>query len=391
MAMPLPLRFRCAAGRVLVDGDPGYEPLRDFLVRDLGEDIAAIARARVRASDSDASSPWQALYRHHRLDYDGAMVRVRSLDEATACEVHPAVFGACLEEYVQQVGVALHHRTMERIKREAARPDDKPEPEHEPEPAAGPGAWPGAGVTMLGLGGVSEPVWGWGLLQTSHAMLTEMAGLAPHPDSCLPRGVLGTGQGAFWADLSVRDHETGRVWTGTKTFLPSRVDGVQAMTDVTTALMSDAEFLPGIPGAWSGSIAGVPGHGYLHPNGVGRLPVVPSELASAPQHIRMFFPMLLDARLDPEAVCALAGDFLSVAGRSYVLAAFLLHDLQSHRHHLDVVRAAAPGWEHTGNACHLVRGAETVRLEHLWLEGRSCELPVEEFHRALDAYERLLG
>ncbi|MFI0354583.1 hypothetical protein [Actinomadura sp. 9N407] len=247
---------------------------------------------------------------------------------------------------------------------------------------------PGAAVTMLGLGGVAEPVWGWGLLQTSHATLTEVAALAPHPESCLP---LGAGQGAYWADLAVRDHVTGEVWTGTKTFLPSRVDGIQAMTGVTTTLMSDAEFITGIPGAWSGAIAGVPGHGYLHPNGVGRLPLGPSDLADAPQHIRTFFPVLLDARIDPEAVCALAGDFLDVPGRSYVLAAFLLQDLQSHRHHLDVVREAPPGWEHTGNACHLVRGTETVRLEHLWLEGRACELPVKEFHRALDAYEQLLG
>ncbi|MEW2353696.1 hypothetical protein [Spirillospora sp. NPDC029432] len=380
MAMPLPLRFRREAGRVLVDGDPGYEPLRDFLVRDLGGDAAAIARARVPAAGDGPFTPWQGLYRHHRLDCDGARVRVRARARGTECEVPPAVFGACLKEYADQVGLALQRRAMER----GIRADPEPEKGAEPHPK------PGAAVTMLGLGAATAPVWGWGLLQTSGATLAEVAGLAPHDGACAPPGGAGAGQGAYWADIELRDHPTGRVWTGTKTFLPGRIDGVQVMTDVTTLLMSDAEFLPGIPGAWSGSIGGVPGHGYLDPNGVGRLPVDPPQVAGVSQHFRTFFPVLLDApATDPAEVCALAAGFLEY--RPYVLAAFLLHDVQYHRHHLEVVRGAAPGWEHTGNACHLVRGVETVRLEHLWLGGRSCELPVEEFHRALDAYERLLG
>ncbi|MFB4320198.1 hypothetical protein [Actinomadura sp. 21ATH] len=378
MAMPLPLRFRCETGRVLVDGDPGYEPLRDFLVRDLGGEPAAIARARVTAAGDDPFTPWQGLYRHHRLDCDGTVVRVRARARGIECEVPAAVFGACLKEYSDQVGLALHRRAMERGRHADPAPGKGAEPQ----------AKPGAAVTMLGLGAATAPVWGWGLLQTSGATLAEAAGLAPHAGACAPPEAAG---GAYWADIELRDHPTGRVWTGTKTFLPGRVDGVRVMTDVTTLLMSDAEFVPGIPGAWSGSIAGVPGHGYLDPNGVGRLPVDPPQIADAHQHFRTFFPVLTDAgaAAGPAEVCALAAGFLEY--RPYVLAAFLLHDVQCHRHHLDVVRGVAPGWEHTGNACHLVRGVETVRLEHLWLDGRSCELPLEDFHRALDAYERLLG
>ena len=70
--------------------------------------------------------------------------------------------------------------------------------------------------------------------------------------------------------------------------------------------------------------------------------------------------------------------------------AFLLHDVQSHRHHLEVLRAARPGWEHTGNACHLRLDVQTVRLEHLWLPGHACEIPTGEFGGILYEYERLL-
>ncbi|GAA3929441.1 hypothetical protein GCM10023085_08530 [Actinomadura viridis] len=241
--------------------------------------------------------------------------------------------------------------------------------------------------TMLALGGVSAPAWGWGLLRTTRGALAEMAGLVPHAEECLPGG-----EGVYWADLAVHDHETGRVWTGTKTFLPARVDVVQIRTDVTAALMADAQFLPGIPGAWRGVVAGVPGHGYLDPNGVGRLPVQPAAVPGVAEHFRAFFPVPSGPAVPPEAVVALAGRLArGLSGRPYVLAAFLLHDVQGHRHHLDVVRAAGPGWEHSGNACHLVRGDRAVRLEHLWLDGRSCELPVADFHAVLDAYEALLG
>ncbi|GAA2429607.1 hypothetical protein GCM10010191_48780 [Actinomadura vinacea] len=212
-------------------------------------------------------------------------------------------------------------------------------------------------------------------------MLMEMAGLAPHPESCRSGA-----PDAYWADMAMRD-QAGRVWTGTKTFLPRRIDGVQIRADVATALMSpDTAFIPGIPGAWSGVVAGVPGHGYLDPNGVGRLPVHPDAVAAVTAHFRVFFPV--DG--GHGTVMPLVERATGLTGRSYVLAAFLAQDVQAHRHHLDVLRAAEPGWEHTGNACHLVRGAETVRLEHLWLDGRSCELPVAEFHAVLDAYEDLL-
>ncbi|MCP9969293.1 hypothetical protein LUX57_32370 [Actinomadura madurae] len=77
-------------------------------------------------------------------------------------------------------------------------------------------------------------------------------------------------------------------------------------------------------------------------------------------------------------------------GPRHVLTAFLLHDVQSHRHHLEVVRAARPGWEHTGNACHLRLDVQTVRLEHLWLPGHACEIPTGEFGGILYEYERLL-
>ncbi|WP_395103689.1 hypothetical protein [Actinomadura sp. SCN-SB] len=251
------------------------------------------------------------------------------------------------------------------------------------------GTGPGPAVMMLALGRVAEPVWGWGLLQTSHAALTEVAGLVPHPDDCLPRGVMGAGTGVYWADLAMKDHGTGRVWTGTKTFLPRRVDGVRVMTDLVGALMADdAAFIPGIPGAWTGVVADVPGHGYLDPNGVGRLPVEPEAAGIAAGHIRVFFPVM--GCPPPEQVMSLVDGLPGVTGRRYVLAAFLLQDVQCHRHHIGVLRAAEPGWEHTGNACHLIRGAESVRLEHLWLDGRSCELPVADFHAVLDAYEALL-
>jgi hypothetical protein len=88
------------------------------------------------------------------------------------------------------------------------------------------------------------------------------------------------------------------------------------MMDVTTALMSSGTtFITGLPGAWSGVVAGIPGHGYLEPNGVGRLPVDPSALAEVVMHFRAFFPVMFDSGgPDPEAVVALVDGLPNVAG-----------------------------------------------------------------------------
>jgi hypothetical protein len=167
MTMPLPLRFQAdVTSDVVVVADPGYGTLRDFFVQDLGQSVAVVARARARLSSGDACEPWQARYRHHVLDYDGTAVRVRDPEDGSECAVHPSVLDACLAEYLQMIGEAR------------AIYDSFQAPLPEPNP---PATGPGPAVTMLALGGVSAPAWGWGLLQTSQAMLAEAAGLAPHP------------------------------------------------------------------------------------------------------------------------------------------------------------------------------------------------------------------
>ncbi|TYK46786.1 hypothetical protein [Actinomadura decatromicini] len=139
-------------------------------------------------------------------------------------------------------------------------------------------------------------------------------------------------------------------------------------------------------------MAGVPVHGYVDPESVLRLPCEPIEVRGVLKRVRVFFPELADSGVEMVSAASSASVFPStVDGPRHVLAAFLLHDVQCHRHHLEVVRGARPGWEHTGNACHLRVDAQTVRLEHLWLPGHVCEVPVREFAGALYEYERLLA
>ncbi|XRQ06709.1 hypothetical protein ACN3XK_60945 [Actinomadura welshii] len=370
MAISLPVRFRSDGVRVAVETDPLHAPLRDFLLNDLGEDISAIVRAQGRLSGG-GPEPWQELYRYHRLDFDGSTVHVRDVGGWASCGLDPTVLRRCLDEYLQQVGALRSRRTLQGALGEA--------PSGEPV------------ATSLALGSVSHRTQGWALVRTPRAVLEDMAGLTPHPDACLPHGVLGTGSGACWADLAVLDGEQTRLRSGTKTFMPRGIDPERLMTELGNTL-TQARFLKAVPGAWYGFVAGVPVHGYVAPDLVLRLPCEPIAVGGVMQRVRVFFPELADSGVDLEAAAVTAsGATTSVYGPRHVLTAFLLHDVQSHRHHLQVVRAARPGWEHTGNACHLRLEVQTVRLEHLWLPGHACEMPTGEFARVLDEYERLLS
>ncbi|MEU8799127.1 hypothetical protein [Spirillospora sp. NPDC048819] len=370
MAISLPVRFRSDGVRVAVETDPLHAPLRDFLLNDLGEDIPAIVRAQGRLR-GDRFEPWQELYRYHRLDFDGATVHVRDVGGWASCDLDPAVLRRCLDEYLQQVGALRSRRSLERTLGEA----------RSREPVA----------TSLALGSVSHRTQGWGLIQTPRAVLEDMAGLTPHPDACLPHGVLETGSGACWADLAVLDETGTRLRGGTKTFMPRGIDPERLMAELRDALPR-ARFLTAVPGAWCGYVAGVPVHGYIDPDAVLRLPCEPIEAGGVVQHVRVFFPELADSGVDLQSAASTASGFTtSVYGPRHVLTAFLLHDVQSHRHHLEVVRTARPGWEHTGNACHLRLDVQTVRLEHLWLPGHACEMPTGEFARVLHEYESLLA
>ncbi|MFI0412232.1 hypothetical protein [Actinomadura sp. 3N508] len=380
MAISLPVRFRSDGVRVSVETDPLHAPLRDFLINDLGEDVSAITRARGRLSDSGRpdhaggpNAPWQELYRYHRLDFDGTFVHVRDVAGWASCDLDPAVLRKCLDEYLQEVGALHSRRSLERALSE-------------------PPSSSGAAMAMsLALGSVSRRTQGWGLVQTPRAVLEDVAGLTPHPDACVPHGVLETGSGACWADLAVWDETETRLRGGTKTFMPRGIDLERLMAELGQTL-TQALFVSAVPGAWSGVVAGVPVHGYVDPEAVLRLPCEPIEVGGVVQHVRVFFPELGDSGVDLEAAASGASEFArSVDGQRHVLMAFLLHDVQSHRHHLEVVRGARPGWEHTGNACHLRVDVQTVRLEHLWLPGHACEVPTGEFASVLYEYERLLG
>ena len=367
MAISLPVRFRSDGVRVAVETDPLHAPLRDFLINDLGEDISAIVRTQGRLS-GDRVGPWQELYRYHRLDFDGTTVHVRDVGGWASCDLDPAVLRRCLDEYLQQVGALHGRRPLERALNEAPSGE--------------------AAATSLALGSVSRRTQGWGLVKTPRAVLEDVAGLTPHPDACLPHGVLGTGSGACWADLAVLDGTQTRLRSGTKTFMPRGIDAERLMGELGNAL-TQARFLGAVPGAWYGFVAGVPVHGYVDPDMVLRLPCEPIEAAGVVQRVKVFFPELADSGVDLEgAASATSRSSSSVYGPRHVLTAFLLHDVQSHRHHLDVVRNARPGWEHTGNACHLRLDVRTVRLEHLWLPGHACEIPTGEFARILDQYQR---
>ncbi|QKW33039.1 hypothetical protein HUT06_02465 [Actinomadura sp. NAK00032] len=369
MAMSLPVRFRSEGGRVAVETDPLHAPLRDFLINDLGEDVSAIARAQGRLGGG-SSAPWQEQYRYHRLDFDGAMVHVRDVGGWASCDLDPAVLRRCLDEYLEQIGSLRSRRSLERVLGEPRNG----------EPVA----------SSLALGSVSHRTQGWGLIQSPRAMLEDMAGLTPHPDACLPHGVLETGSGPCWADLAVLDEAGTRLRGGTKTFMPRGIDPERLMAELGNTL-TQARFVNAVPGAWAGVIAGVPVHGYVDPDAVLRLPCQPIEIEGVVRHVRVFFPELADSGVDLEAAASTASTFAqTVHGPRHVLAAFLLHDVQSHRHHLEVVRAARPGWEHTGNACHLRVDVQTVRLEHLWLPGHACEMPTGEFAGVLYEYERHL-
>lgn len=368
MAISLPVRFRSDGARVAVETDPLHAPLRDFLINDLGEDVSAIVRAQGRLS-GDPFEPWQDLYRYHRLDFDGTIVHVRDVGGWASCDLDPAVLRQCLDEYLQQVGALQSRRSLERTLSEPSSG----------EPVA----------TSLALGSVSHRTQGWGLIQTPRSVLEDVAGLTPHPDACLPHGVLETGSGACWADLAVLDGPGARLRGGTKTFMPRGIDPERLMAELGNAL-TQARFLTAVPGAWSGLVAGVPVHGYIDTEAVLRLPCEPIEVGGVVQHVRVFFPELADSGTDLESAASSASVLTqSVYGSRHVLTAFLLHDVQSHRHHLEVVRNARPGWEHTGNACHLRLDVQTVRLEHLWLTGHACEVPTGEFARVLLEYERL--
>ncbi|GAA1817669.1 hypothetical protein [Actinomadura chokoriensis] len=370
MAISLPVRFRSEGGRVAVETDPLHAPLRDFLINDLGEDVSAIARTQGRLGGGGPSGPWEEVYRYHRLDFDGTTVHVRDVGGWASCDLDPAVLRQCLDEYLQQVGALRSRRSLERVLGEPRNG----------EPVA----------SSLALGSVSNRTQGWGLIQAPRAMLEDIAGLTPHPDGCLPHGVLETGSGACWADLAVLDESGTRLRGGTKTFMPRGIDPERLMAELGNTL-TQARFLNGVPGAWSGVVAGVPVHGYIDPDSVLRLPCHPIEIEGVVRHVRVFFPELADSGVDLEAAASSASMFSqAVYGPRHVLTAFLLHDVQSHRHHLEVVRAARPGWEHTGNACHLRVDVQTVRLEHLWLPGHACELPTGEFAGVLYEYERLV-
>ncbi|MFB4300112.1 hypothetical protein [Actinomadura sp. NTSP31] len=486
MAMALPVRIRGDGVRVAVETDPAHAPLRDFLLNDLGEDVAAIIRAKGRLSaglaERDEHRPWQELYRFHRLDFDGAVVHLRDVGGWSSCDLDPAVLLRCLEEYLEQVGAVRHRQMLAGVLQAGTArftPDRElpvafriegpgriacvPAPGNEP--LAGllddaefvlgldwmlaelgrPGAavaWPGRvfrvdvadgvatiegeggaylcldGETFrqvvaafrqartdslqpareerrepvaaaLALGGSSRRTRGWALIRTPRATLEDVAGLTPHPDACLPHGVLGTGSGACWADLAVLDEAGGRLRGGTKTFMPRGIDADRLVADLRDALVR-ARFLASVPGAWASFVSGVPVHGYVDPEEVRRLPCEPVQVERVLQHVRVFFPELSESGADLEAAASrAAGTARAVSGAPHVLTAFLLHDVQCHRHHLDVVRAARPGWEHTGNACHLKLDVRTVRLEHLWLDGHACEMPTGEFARVLEEYERL--
>ncbi|WP_021599480.1 hypothetical protein [Actinomadura welshii] len=369
MAISLPVRFRSDGVRVAVETDPLHAPLRDFLINDLGEDLSAIARAQGRLN-GDPARPWQEHYRYHRLDFDGTIVHVRDVAGWASCDLDPAVLRQCLDEYLQEVGALKSRRSLERGLGQT----------RDGEPVA----------TSLALGAVSPRTQGWGLIQTPRAVLEDLAGLTPHPDACLPHGVLGTGSGACWADLAVLDETGTRLRGGTKTFMPRGIDPERLMGELGTAL-TQARFLKSVPGAWSGVVAGVPAHGYVDPETVLRLPCEPIEIGGVVRRVRAFFPELADSGVDLESAASAASELTaSVNGPRHVLTAFLLHDVQSHRHHLEVLRAARPGWEHTGNACHLRLDVQTVRLEHLWLPGHACEIPTGEFGGILYEYERLL-
>ncbi len=370
--MSLPVRFRSDGVRVAVETDPLHAPLRDFLINDLGEDVAAIVRAQGRLRGAPAE-PWQEHYRYHRLDFDGAIVHVRDIGGWASCDLDPTVLRQCLDEYLHEVDTLHNRRALA-----------------EPPPPADPA--PGESVAAsLALGSVSWRTQGWSLVRTPRSVLEDMAGLTPHPDACLPHGVLETGTGPCWADLAVLDETGTRLRSGTKTFMPRGIDPERLMAELGDAL-TRARFVGGIPGAWSGRVAGVPVHGYVDPESVLRLPCEPIEAGGVLKHVRVFFPELVDSGADPASAASGASAFpAAVDGPRHVLAAFLLHDVQCHRHHLEVVRGARPGWEHTGNACHLRVDAHTVRLEHLWLPGHACEVPVREFAGALYEYERLLA
>jgi hypothetical protein len=500
MAMALPVRIRGDGVRVAVETDPAHAPLRDFLLNDLGEDVAAIIRAKgllsAGAAEPGGHRPWQELYRFHRLDFDGAVVHLRDVGGWSSCDLDPGVLLRCLEEYLDKVGAVRHRQMLEGVLQAGTErfvPDRElpvafrvdgpgdvacvPAPGNEPlaglladtefvlgldwmlaelgrpgaavtwpgrvfrvgvavgvatiegengaylcldaetfrqvvaafrqahadshRPAAqqrGPGrGGPGHGepqrgepvAAVLALGGTSRRTRGWALVRTPRATLEDVAGLTPHPDACLPHGVLGTGSGACWADLAVLDEAGGRLRGGTKTFMPRGIDADRLVPDLRDAL-SRARFLTSVPGAWASFVSGVPVHGYVDPDAVVRLPCEPVEAEGVAQHVRVFFPELVESGVDLEAAASrAAGTARAVNGPPHVLTAFLLHDVQCHRHHLDVVRAARPGWEHTGNACHLRVDVRTVRLEHLWLDGHACELPTGEFARVLEEYERL--
>ncbi|WP_030170251.1 hypothetical protein [Spirillospora albida] len=364
MAMSLPLGFRGDGGQVVVETDAAHAPLRDFLLDDLGENVAAIVRAKARVQ---GGTPWRQQYRHHRLDFDGTVVRVADLGGRSFCDLFPAIFRACLDEYLRQVAAVRYRRTLERT-----------------------GPPPGDEVAAaLALGGTSRRGQGWGLVQTPRATLEDMAGLTPHPDECLPHGVLGSG--ACWADLAVLDGTDRRLRSGTKTFLPRGLDATRIAKELEDAL-TRARFVGAVPGAWAATVAGVPVHGYVDPDAVRRLPCAPVEAAGVMQHVRVLFPQLTEPGAELEAAADEAtGAVRGLTGSRHVLTAFLLHDVQSHHHHLEVVRGARPGWEHSGNASHLRLDVRTARLDHLWLTGHACELPTGEFARALDRYERSIG
>ncbi|MFI0480320.1 hypothetical protein [Actinomadura sp. 9N215] len=415
MAISLPVRFRSDGVRVAVETDPLHAPLRDFLINDLGEDVSAIVRARGRLDGAsgdpadpsgrgaagdpgatgapggrrDPREPWQELYRYHRLDFDGTIVHVRDVGGWASCDLDPDVLRKCLDEYLHEVGALQSRRSLERALIEKRGVERSSSIDWR---------WAGAGersaepmAASLALGSVSHRTQGWGLVQTPRAVLEDVAGLTPHPDACLPHGVLETGSGACWADLAVLDETGTRLRGGTKTFMPRGIDLERLMTELGNTL-TRARFISAVPGAWSGVVAGVPVHGYVDPEAILRLPCEPIEVGGVVQHVRVFFPELADSGVELEAAASSASEFArSVDGPRHVLTAFLLHDVQSHRHHLDVVRNARPGWEHTGNACHVRLDVQTVRLEHLWLPGHACEVPTGEFAGVLYEYERLLG
>src|SRR3954471_2596646 len=119
MAMLLPVRIRGDGVRVAVETDPAHAPLRDFLLNDLGEDVAAIIRAKGRLSaglaEPGGHRPWQELYRFHRLDFAGAVVHLRDVGGWSSCDLDPGVLLRCLEEYLPQGGAVRHRQRPERV------------------------------------------------------------------------------------------------------------------------------------------------------------------------------------------------------------------------------------------------------------------------------------